>query len=56
VALAVGGNAHWCAADPALGARHAVAEAARKVARVGARPWALTDCLNFGMRATRGDG
>jgi phosphoribosylformylglycinamidine synthase len=25
-----------------------VAEAARKVAAVGARPWALTDCLNFG--------
>src|SRR5256885_6939667 len=39
---------HWCAADPELGARHAVAEAARHVAVTGARPWALTDCLNFG--------
>ncbi len=48
VALAVGGNPWWCASDPELGARHAVAEATRNVACVGARPWALTDCLNFG--------
>lgn len=48
VAFAVGGDPWWCAADPELGARHAVAEAARNVACVGARPWALTDCLNFG--------
>jgi phosphoribosylformylglycinamidine synthase len=48
IALAVGGNPWWCAADPELGARHAVAEAARNVACAGARPWALTDCLNFG--------
>jgi len=48
IAFAVGGNPFWCAGDPELGARHAVAEAARNVACVGARPWALTDCLNFG--------
>jgi phosphoribosylformylglycinamidine synthase len=48
LAFAVGGNPYWCASDPELGARHAVAEAARNVACVGARPWALTDCLNFG--------
>ena len=30
------------------GAMHAVAEAARNVAAVGARPWAATNCLNFG--------
>jgi phosphoribosylformylglycinamidine synthase II len=48
VALGLGGNPYWCAADPELGARHAVAEACRNVACVGARPWALTDCLNFG--------
>jgi phosphoribosylformylglycinamidine synthase len=48
LAFAVGGNPFWCAADPELGARHAVAEAARNVACSGARPWALTDCLNFG--------
>jgi phosphoribosylformylglycinamidine synthase len=48
VAVAVAGNPWWCEVDPDLGARHAVAEAARNVACVGARPWALTDCLNFG--------
>jgi len=48
LAFAVGGNPYWCASDPELGARHAVAEAARNVACAGARPWALTDCLNFG--------
>jgi phosphoribosylformylglycinamidine synthase len=48
IALAIGGNPWWCASDPELGARHAVAEAARNVACVGGRPWALTDCLNFG--------
>uniref|UniRef100_A0A832MKW8 Phosphoribosylformylglycinamidine synthase subunit PurL n=1 Tax=Eiseniibacteriota bacterium TaxID=2212470 RepID=A0A832MKW8_UNCEI len=52
VALAVGGNPWWCAADPELGARHAVAEAARNVACAGARPWALTDCLNYGHPET----
>ena len=48
VAFAVGGNPFWCEGDPALGAAHAVAEATRNVAVTGARPWALTDCLNFG--------
>ena len=48
VAFGVAGNPFWCAGDPALGAAHAVAEAARNVAVTGARPWALTDCLNFG--------
>ena len=33
--------------DPYSGARRAVAEAARNVACVGARPIAVTDCLNF---------
>ena len=33
--------------DPYAGARRAVAEAARNVACVGARPIAVTDCLNF---------
>lgn len=48
LAFAVAGNPFWCEGDPELGARHAVAEAARNCAVVGARPWALTDCLNFG--------
>src|SRR5205823_2350669 len=46
VAFAVAGNPFWCEGEPALGAAHAVAEAARNVAVTGARPWALTDCLN----------
>ena len=42
------GNSRWCYLDPKLGARHAVAEAARKVACTGATPVAATNCLNFG--------
>ena len=34
--------------DPYLGAMHAVAESARNVAVTGARPLAITNCLNFG--------
>ena len=34
--------------DPKLGAMHAVAEAARKVACTGATPVSATNCLNFG--------
>jgi phosphoribosylformylglycinamidine synthase subunit PurL len=48
LALSSDGNGRWCALDPRLGAMHAVAEAARNVAAVGARPWAATNCLNFG--------
>jgi phosphoribosylformylglycinamidine synthase subunit PurL len=48
LALSAGGNGRWCSLDPRIGAMHAVAEAARNVAAVGARPWAATNCLNFG--------
>jgi len=48
LALSTDGNGRWCALEPRLGAMHAVAEAARNVAAVGARPWAATNCLNFG--------
>ncbi|HUJ40311.1 MAG TPA: phosphoribosylformylglycinamidine synthase subunit PurL, partial [Candidatus Acidoferrales bacterium] len=48
LALAVDGNGRWCQLDPRAGAMHAVAEAARNVACVGARPIAATNCLNFG--------
>ena len=41
-------NPFFCAADPYRGAAIAVAEAARSIACVGARPLAITDCLNFG--------
>ncbi|HEV8572265.1 MAG TPA: phosphoribosylformylglycinamidine synthase subunit PurL [Actinomycetota bacterium] len=48
VALATDGNGRFGRLDPFLGAAHAVAEAARNVASVGARPLAITNCLNFG--------
>jgi phosphoribosylformylglycinamidine synthase II len=48
LALSTDGNGRLCLLDPRLGAAHAVAEAARNVACVGARPLAVTDCLNFG--------
>ena len=41
-------NPFFCMADPYRGGAIAVAEAARSVACVGARPLAVTDCLNFG--------
>jgi phosphoribosylformylglycinamidine synthase subunit PurL len=47
VALATDGNGRYAALDPAAGAALAVAEAARNVACVGARPIAVTNCLNF---------
>ena len=48
IAMALAGNGRWCWLDPKLGAMHAVAEAARKVACTGATPVATTNCLNFG--------
>jgi len=41
-------NSRYCYLDPRLGARHAVAEAARNLVCSGAKPLAATDCLNFG--------
>jgi phosphoribosylformylglycinamidine synthase len=46
--MALDGNGRWCYLNPKLGAMHAVAEAARKVACTGATPVAATNCLNFG--------
>ncbi len=48
LSMALAGNGRWCYLDPKLGAMHAVAEAARKVACTGAVPVAATNCLNFG--------
>ena len=48
LAMALDGNGRWCYLDPRLGAMHAVAESARKVACSGATPVAATNCLNFG--------
>jgi phosphoribosylformylglycinamidine synthase subunit PurL len=48
LALSTDGKGRYGALDPYLGAVHAVAEAARNVAVSGARPLAVTNCLNFG--------
>ncbi|HSR41799.1 MAG TPA: phosphoribosylformylglycinamidine synthase subunit PurL, partial [Longimicrobiales bacterium] len=48
VAATVDGNGRLVFLDPRAGAAMAVAEAARNLACVGARPLAVTNCLNFG--------
>ena len=48
LALSTDGKGRFGALDPYLGSVHAVAEAARNVAVTGARPLAITNCLNFG--------
>jgi phosphoribosylformylglycinamidine synthase len=48
IAVTTDGNARYCHLDPHLGAQLAVAEAARNIVATGARPIAVTDCLNFG--------
>jgi phosphoribosylformylglycinamidine synthase len=48
LALTIDGNSRYCFLDPYVGGILAVAEAARNLACVGARPLGLTDCLNFG--------
>jgi phosphoribosylformylglycinamidine synthase subunit PurL len=48
LALKTDGNGRYAYLDPRVGGRIAVAEAARNVACVGARPMAITNCLNFG--------
>ena len=48
VAVSVDGNPRYGELDPYRGAANAVAESVRNVVATGARPRALTDCLNFG--------
>ena len=48
VALATDGNGRYAKLDPYAGAQLALAEAYRNVAVSGAKPLAVTDCLNFG--------
>lgn len=48
LALSVDCNPRYVEADPKVGAMIAVAEAARNVVCAGARPLAITNCLNFG--------
>jgi len=47
-ALSVDSNPKYSRIDPYLGAANAVAEAMRNCAAVGAIPYGMTDCLNFG--------
>ena len=48
IGLSVDCNSRYCAQDPYRGALIAVAESARNLAVSGARPLAVSDCLNFG--------
>ena len=48
VAVATDGNGRYAKLDPYTGAKLALAESYRNVAVTGARPLAVTDCLNFG--------
>lgn len=48
IALATDCNARHCYLDPFEGTKAAVVEAARNVACSGAKPVAITNCLNFG--------
>ncbi|GAA3728899.1 phosphoribosylformylglycinamidine synthase [Spinactinospora alkalitolerans] len=48
VALATDGNGRYTRLDPYVGTQLAYAEAYRNVAATGARPLAVTNCLNFG--------
>jgi len=48
IALSVDSNPFYCRIDPFKGAVCAVAEAMRNVAAVGATPYGMTDCLNYG--------
>ena len=47
-AITVDGNPRFSALDPRAGGAHAVIEAARNLAAVGAAPLGITDCLNYG--------
>ncbi len=47
IAMCLDGNGKFTAIDPRNGVKLAVAEAARNVVCVGAKPIAVTNCLNF---------
>jgi phosphoribosylformylglycinamidine synthase len=48
IAISTDANANWSYLNPYQGAKLALAEAARNIATAGARPLAVTNCLNFG--------
>lgn len=48
IAISSDCNSRYCYLDPFMGGMQAVVEACRNVAMSGAKPLAITDCLNFG--------
>ncbi len=48
LAMDMDGNARYIYLDPKVGGAIAVAEAARNLVAAGAKPLAMTDCLNYG--------
>ena len=48
IAIATDANGRFTKLDPATGAAQALAESYRNVCTVGAKPLAVSDCLNFG--------
>ncbi|EJY54887.1 phosphoribosylformylglycinamidine synthase II [Alicyclobacillus hesperidum URH17-3-68] len=48
IAMATDGNSRYVALNPRRGGQIAVAEAVRNLATTGAKPLAITNCLNFG--------
>jgi phosphoribosylformylglycinamidine synthase len=48
IAMTLDSNARYCQIDPRAGTKLVVAEACRNLVVSGARPLALTNCLNFG--------
>ena len=48
IAISVDSSALYCKADPKVGGKQIVAENWRNLISVGAKPMAITNCLNFG--------
>ena len=48
VAVTLDSSAHYCLANPVLGGKQVVCESWRNLISVGAKPIAITNCLNFG--------
>ena len=48
LAMTIDCTPRYCFADPVEGGKQAVAEAWRNLIAVGAKPLAITDCMNFG--------
>src|SRR3712207_7731236 len=55
IALSLDGNGRYARLDPYTGTQLNLAEAYRNVALSGARPLAVTNCLNFGSPEERSE-